>query len=218
MTGYKKRNKNMANKLYPRTNDNHTCSLKDIVQGENIVVGEYSYYHDFKDPLGFENNNVLYHYPVNKDKLIIGKFCSIAHGVKFIFNGGNHKNESYVNYPFAIFGELWDHSIPVTDSWDNKGDIIIGNDVWIGHEAMIMSGVTIGNGARIGSRAVVTKNVNPYEVVVGVPARVVKKRFGEDEIELLEQIQWWNWTADVIRKNMDVLMHRNINELKTLLK
>ena len=106
----------------------------------------------------------------------------------------------------------------MTDSWDNKGDIIIGNDVWIGHEAMIMSGVTIGNGARIGSRAVVTKNVNPYEVVVGVPARVVKKRFGEEEIELLEQIQWWNWTADVIRKNMDVLMHRNINELKKLLK
>ena len=150
---------------FPRSNDPNTCHLKEVITKTNITVGEYTYYHDFDDPSRFEECNVLYHYPVNNDRLIIGKFCSIASGAKFLFNGGNHKNDSFVNYPFAIFGELWEHSLLVNRSWDNKGDIVIGNDVWIGHEAIIMAGVTIGNGARIAARAIVTKDVKPYEVV-----------------------------------------------------
>lgn len=203
--------------IFPRSNDLHTCHLKDVITRKNIIVGDYTYYHDFDDPVEFENKNVLYQYPVNQDKLIIGKFCSIAAGVKFLFNGGNHKNNSFVNYPFSIFEELWEHSLPVNGSWDNKGDIIIGNDVWIGHDAIIMAGVKIGDGARIATRAIVTKDVKAYEVVGGIPAKSIKMRFDEDTIELLEQIEWWNMDKDEIKKNMNILMNDNVNELRELL-
>jgi len=198
----------MNDPLFPRTNDRQTCTLKEAVTGEYIIVGDHTYYHDFDDPLRFQERNVLYHYPlVNHDRLVIGKFCSIAHGARFLFNGGNHRAASCVNYPFAIFGELWEHDLNVASSWDNKGDIVVGNDVWIGFEALIMAGVTIGDGARIGSRAIVTRDVPPYATVAGSPARVVKKRFSDAEIALLEEIRWWDWPEDRIRRNVGLLMH-----------
>jgi len=196
----------MSLPLFPRSGDAQTCHLAEAITKPNIEVGEYTYYHDSDDPSRFQDRNVLYHYPVNGDKLIIGKFCSIAHGAKFLFNGGNHKQAACVNYPFAIFGELWEHALPVTDSWDNKGDIVVGNDVWIGFEALIMAGVTIGDGARIGSRAIVTRDVPPYAVVVGAPARQVRKRFPDEDIALLEKIRWWDWPKERIRRDMDLLM------------
>ncbi|MGE0076454.1 MAG: CatB-related O-acetyltransferase [Bacteroidales bacterium] len=205
------------NDIYPRVGDMQTCHLKEVVKNPNIVVGDYTYYHDFNNPLDFEKNNVLYHYPVNKDRLVIGKFCSIASGAKFLFNGGNHKSESFVNYPFAIFKDLWAHNLFVTNSWDNKGDIVIGNDVWIGHDAIIMSGVTIGNGARIATRAVVTKDVEPYGVVGVVPAKLIKKRFSADIIDILEQLQWWSKDESYIREIMPVLMSSDIKQLKQLI-
>lgn len=203
--------------IFPRTNDSHLCHLKEIITNKNIIIGDYTYYHDFDDPGKFQEKNVIYQYPINDDKLIIGKFCSIASGAKFLFNGGNHKNDSFANYPFAIFDELWEHSFPVNSSWDNKGDIIIGNDVWIGYEAMIMAGVKIGNGARIATRAIVTKDVKAYEVVGGIPAKNIKMRFDEKTIELLEQIQWWNMDREEIKNNMHILMNNNTDELKTFL-
>lgn len=196
----------MSNTLFPRSFDKTTCNLREAVTKPGIIVGEYTYYHDFDDPLKFQEKNVLYHYPVNNDKLIIGKFCSIAHGAKFLFNGGNHKKDACVNYPFAIFGQLWDHQLDVTDSWDNKGDIVIGNDVWIGYEALIMAGVTIGDGARIGSRSIVTRDVEPYAVVAGSPARQIKKRFEDSEIALLEELKWWDWSEERIKRNLGLLM------------
>ncbi len=192
--------------LFPRSNDKNTCNLREAVADPNIIVGEYSYYHDFEDPLKFQEKNVLYHYPVNNDKLIIGKFCSIAHGAKFLFNGGNHKADSCVNYPFAIFGELWEHELNITSSWDNKGDIVIGNDVWIGFEALVMAGVTIGNGARIGSRAIVTRDVPPYAIVTGAPAKLIRKRFSDEDVALLEELQWWDWPESRIKKELGLLM------------
>ena len=159
----------------------------------------------------------MYHYPVNKDKLIIGKICSIACGAKFLFNGGNHKSNSYVNYPFSIFNKLWEGDLNVNDSWDNKGDIIIENGVWIDYEAIIMAGVKIGNGARIATRAVVTKDVNPYEVVGGVPAKFLKKRFDDEIIELLEKLQWWNKNDTKIKEIIPILMSMEKNKLKELL-
>lgn len=203
--------------IYPRKGDYQACHLKNIVKNPNIRVGDYTYYHDFENPLDFEKKNVLYHYPVNNDRLIIGRFCSIASGARFLFNGGNHKSESFINYPFAIFRELWEHGLDVTDSWDNKGDIVIGNDVWIGHDAIIMSGVTIGNGARIATRAVVTKDVGPYEVVGGIPAKRLKKRFSDEIIGALEKLQWWNKDETEIKRIMPVLMSADINRLKQLL-
>ncbi len=199
--------------LFPRSGDNHTCNLREAVTKDNIVVGEYAYYHDFDDPLTFEKKNVLYHYPVNNDKLIIGRFCSIAHGAKFLFSGGNHKKDACANYPFAIFGELWGHTLPIDASWDNKGDIVIGNDVWIGYEALVMGGVTIGDGARIGARAIVTRDVRPYEVVAGVPAKTIGKRFSDGEREALLEIRWWDWPVEKIKRNLGLLMEDDVSAL-----
>ncbi|WP_419787107.1 CatB-related O-acetyltransferase [Pseudodesulfovibrio sp.] len=196
----------MNDPLFPRSNDTQTCTLKEAVTRDNIIVGDHTYYHDFDDPLKFQDRNVLYHYQVNHDRLVIGKFCSIAHGAKFLFNGGNHKAEACVNYPFAIFGELWEHELVVNSGWDNKGDIIVGNDVWIGFEALIMPGVTISNGARIGSRAIVTRDVQPYEIVAGSPARPIRKRFPDNEIAMLEEIRWWDWPDERIKHNIPLLI------------
>lgn len=123
-------------KLFPRSNDKSTCYLKNIITNPNIIVGDFTFYHDFDNPELFEFQNVLYQYPINNDKLIIGKFCSIACGAKFIFNAANHTLNSFSTYPFPLFAEEWDEKLKVTDSWDNKGDIVIGNDVWIGFDAI----------------------------------------------------------------------------------
>lgn len=130
----------------------------------------------------------MYHYPINHDHLIIGKFCSIACGAKFLFNSANHTLSSLSTYPFPLFFEEWGlEKGNVGASWDNKGDIVIGNDVWIGYEAVVMAGVTIGDGAIIGSRAVVTKDVPPYTIAGGVPAKPIRKRYsGETAATLLE--------------------------------
>ena len=207
----------MKDICFPRPNDTHTCHLKEIIKNPNIQVGEYTYYHELPDPLHFEENNVLYFYPVNKDKLVIGKFCSIASGAKFLFNGGNHKSDSFVNYPFAIFGDLWEHDLAVNSSWDNKGDIVIGNDVWIGYEAIIMAGVKIGNGARIATRAVVTRDVKPYEIVGGIPARPIKMRFDAETRNLLEELRWWDLEAEQIKENITTLIHNEKENLKALI-
>ncbi|MDE6013119.1 MAG: CatB-related O-acetyltransferase, partial [Prevotella sp.] len=157
------------NKIYPRTGDTQTVYLKSVVTRPTIEVGDFTIYNDFvNDPRDFEKNNVLYQYPINNDRLIIGKFCSIACGAKFIFNCANHSLKSLSTYTFPLFFEEWDlPKAEVATAWDNKGDIIIGNDVWIGYDAVIMAGVTIGDGAIIGTRAVVTKDVVPYSIVGG---------------------------------------------------
>ena len=169
----------MANSksIYPRTGDTQTVYLKNVITRPNIEVGDYTMYNDFvNDPKKFEQNNVLYQYPINHDRLIIGKFCSIACGAKFLFNSANHTMASLSTYPFPLFFEEWElEKKNVTEAWNNKGDIIIGNDVWIGYEAVILAGVTIGDGAIIGTRAVVTKDVPPYSIVGGVPAKSIRK-------------------------------------------
>ena len=160
------------NQIYPRTGDRETVYLKNVVTDPNIIVGDYTMYNDFvNDPRQFERNNVLYHYPVNRDRLVIGRFCSIACGARFLFTSANHTMRSLSTYPFPLLFEEWGlDKANVADAWDNKGDIVIGSDVWIGYEAVILSGVTVGDGAVIGARAVVTKDVPPYTIVGGVPA------------------------------------------------
>lgn len=204
------------NKIYPRTGDKETIYLKNVITNPNIVVGDYTMYNDFvNDPVLFEKNNVLYHYPINHDKLIIGKFCSIACGAKFLFNSANHTLSSLSTYPFPLFFEEWNlEKKDVTKSWDNKGNIIIGNDVWIGYEAVILAGVTIGDGAIIGTRAVVTKDIPPYTIVGGVPAKPIKKRFSEEIISKLLDIQWWNWSDEKIAKNIKAIQTGKIDELQ----
>ena len=202
--------------IYPRTGDNQTVYLKNVIKDPNIEVGDYTMYNDFvNDPRDFERNNVLYHYPINGDKLKIGKFCSIACGARFLFTSANHKVDSLSTYPFPIFFEEWDLNIKnITSAWDNKGNIVIGNDVWIGFEAVILSGVTIGDGAIIGTRAVVTKDVPPYTIVGGIPAKPIRKRFSDDVISELLRLKWWDWPKRRIKRNIGAIQLGKISELK----
>lgn len=203
-------------KLYPRTGDKQTVYLKNVITDPSITAGDYTMYNDFvNDPVGFERNNVLYHYPINRDRLIIGKFCSIACGAKFLFNSANHTLSSLSTYPFPLFFEEWGlEKRNVAASWDNKGDIVIGNDVWIGYEAVIMAGVTIGDGAIIGARAVVTKDVPPYTVAGGIPAKPIKKRYPEETIAALSELKWWNWPEERIAQNLHAIQAGKLNELR----
>ena len=203
-------------KLYLRTGDKQTVYLKNVITDPSITVGDYTMYNDFvNDPVGFERNNVLYHYPINRDRLIIGKFCSIACGAKFLFNSANHTLSSLSTYPFPLFFEEWGlEKRNVAASWDNKGDIVIGNDVWIGYEAVIMAGVTIGDGAIIGARAVVTKDVPPYMVAGGIPAKPIKKRYPEETIAALSELKWWDWPENRIAQNLHAIQAGQLNELK----
>lgn len=191
-----------AGKIYPRTGDSQTVYLDAVVKNPMISIGAYTMYNDFvNDPVDFEKNNVLYHYPINHDGLVIGKFCSIACGAKFLFTSANHAMDSLSTYPFPLFFEEWDLPVAeITTAWDNKGDIVIGNDVWIGYEAVILSGVRIGNGAIIATRAVVTKDVEPYAIVGGVPAKPIKKRFDEDTVLKLEALRWWDLPSRQIKR------------------
>ena len=204
------------NKIYPRTGDTQTVYLKNVITEFGIEIGDYTMYNDFvNDPRDFEKNNVLYRYPINGDKLKVGKFCSIACGAKFLFTSANHTMHSISTYPFPIFFEEWGLDVTnITSAWDNKGDIVVGNDVWIGYEAVVLSGVTIGDGAIIGTRAVVTKDVPPYTIVGGIPAKPIRKRFSDEVISKLLELQWWNWPENRIKENIDVIQSGRIKDLK----
>ena len=206
----------MNGKIYPRPGDSEIVYLKNVITCPNIEVGDYTMYNDFvRDPRDFEKNNVLYHYPINGDKLKIGKFCSIACGAKFLLNSGNHAMSSLSTYTFPIYFDEWGLDVKnIRSAWDNKGDIVIGNDVWIGFEAVILSGVTIGDGAIIGTRAVVTKDVPPYTIVGGVPARPIRKRFDDGIINRLEALRWWDWDFDKIKRNIPIIQSGDIAALE----
>ncbi|HAZ05149.1 CatB-related O-acetyltransferase [Acetobacterium wieringae] len=202
-------------KTYPRTGDTQTIYLNAVITNPNIKIGDYTIYNDFiNNPIDFEKNNVLYHYPINQDQLIIGKFCSIACGAKFVFTSANHTLKSLSTYPFPLFWEEYGlEQKAVTQAWDKKGDIVIGNDVWIGYEAVIMSGVHIGDGAIIGTRAVVTKDVEPYTIVGGVPAKLIKKRFDDETIKRLQSLCWWDWNKQQLREKLNDIMCGKIDQL-----
>ena len=206
-----------SKKIYPRTGDTEIVYLKNVIENPNIQIGDFTIYNDFvHDPRDFQKNNVLYHYPINKDKLVIGKFCSIACGAKFLFNSANHRLQSLSTYTFPLFYEEWKQEMNLTEAWDNKGDIIIGNDVWIGYDAVILAGVTIGDGAIIGTRAVVTKDVPHYTLVGGVPAKPIRKRFSDEDIALLLELKWWDWPIDKISDSIQYIQSGNIEALKNM--
>jgi virginiamycin A acetyltransferase len=204
-----------STKVYPRSNDTQTIYLKNVVNHPNIRIGDYTIYNDFKnDPRDFQKNNVLYHFPGSWDKLTIGKFCSVACGARFLMNISNHTLKSLSTYPFPLFGEEWSHDLKLGQTWDFRGDIVVGNDVWIGYEAVILSGVTIGDGAIIGTRALVNKDVQPYTIVGGMPAKPIRKRYPDSIIEVLLSLKWWNWPEERIQKALPFIQTGDIESLQ----
>lgn len=201
------------NALYPIEGVTRTVYLKNIIKNPQIIVGDYTYYDDPEDVYNFEKN-VLYLFEFMKDKLIIGKFCQIATGTRFIMNGSNHAMNGFSTYPFKVFGGEWASRDPMQVM--SKGDTVIGNDVWIGNSATIMQGIKIGDGAIIGTNSLLTKDVQPYTIVGGNPAREIRKRFDEETIKFLLALKWWDWDAEKITDHLDLLTSGNIDELKRI--
>ncbi|MFB2892973.1 Vat family streptogramin A O-acetyltransferase [Aerosakkonemataceae cyanobacterium BLCC-F50] len=200
--------------LHPMRGFSQICFIKNVVLNPNIIIGDYTYYDDPEDSENFDRN-VLYHYPFIGDKLIIGKFCAIARNVKFIMNGAYHKMSGFSTYPFNIFGNGWERVTPEPSELPFKGDTVIGNDVWIGYEAVIMPGVKIGDGAIIAAKSVVTKDVKPYTIVGGNPAQLIRQRFSDEIINLLLEIAWWNWDIEKITRNLEKIVGADIEALKS---
>lgn len=198
--------------LHPIAGSKRTAFLKNIIKNPNIEVGDYTYYDDPDDVQNFEKN-VLYHFDFIGDKLRIGKFCQIATGVKFVMNGGNHSLSGFSSFPFVIFQSYWPE---VPFEANRKRDTVIGNDVWIGYGATIMPGISIGDGAIIATHAVVTKDVAPYEIVGGNPAKPIRKRFDEETIDFLLKLQWWNWPIEKIRQHVLDIMRGDRQKLANL--
>lgn len=188
------------------------CFIKNTVSNPNIIVGDYTYYDDPEDSENFDRN-VLYHYPFSSDKLIIGKFCALAKGVKFIMNGANHKMSGFSTYPFEIFGNGWERVMPQPHEYPFKGDTVVGNDVWIGYEALVMPGVKIGDGAIIAAHSLVAGDVLPYTIVGGNPAKLIKQRFDREIINALLNIAWWNWDIEKISRNLEKIGSADIDAL-----
>jgi virginiamycin A acetyltransferase len=200
------------NTVYPIEGVTRTVYLKNIITNPQIIVGDYTYYDDPEDVYNFEKN-VLYLFEFIGDKLIIGKFCQIATGVRFIMNGSNHAMNGVSTYPFKVFGGEWNKARLDVQT---KGNTVIGNDVWIGNSATIMQGIKIGDGAIIGTNSLVTKDVEPYTIVGGNPAKELRKRFDEETIQFLLGLKWWDWDAQKITNNLEVITNGKIDELKRI--
>ena len=196
-----------------------SCFIKNVIKAPNIIVGDYTYYDDEKDPTGFERNNVLFNYPIFGDKLIIGKFCQIASGTQFIMGAANHRLCSATTYPFNIMSKTWAEIAPAhLSQLPHKGDTVIGNDVWFGRNCVVMPGVKIGDGAIVAAESVVTKDVAPYSVVGGNPARFIKKRFDDELIELLLEFKWWDLSPEELANVMPLLCDGDLEKVKKEIK
>jgi virginiamycin A acetyltransferase len=189
--------------------------LKPLVTADNIEVGDFTYYDDPDGPDKFQEKCVLHHYPFIGDRLIIGKFCAIAEGARFIMNGANHAMAGFSTYPFNIFGNGWEEGFD-DETWKRelRGDTVLGNDVWIGMEAVILPGVEIGHGAVVAAKAVVPHDVPPYAIVAGNPAKVVKMRFDQRTVDRLLKVAWWDWPVDKITRNLNAIRGADIRALE----
>ena len=200
------------NEVYPVPGTNSVTYVRPTIKKPNIIVGDFTYFSD-ED---FENH-VTHHYDFNGDKLIIGKFCQIAAGVNFIMNGANHQMNAVSTFPFYIFNG-WSQDVPPLSKMPLKGDTVVGNDVWIGQNATILPGVKIGDGAIIGANSTVGSNVAPYTIVAGNPARLIRKRFDDELIEILEKVKWWNLPISEINELIPLLSCSDLQKVKTELK
>lgn len=196
-----------------------SCFVKNVVHAPNIDIGDYTYYDDDTDPTGFERNNVLFNYPEFGDRLIIGKFCALAQGTTFIMGPANHRTGSASTYPFNVFGGAWNEATPDHMSQlPRKGDTVVGSDVWLGRECVVMPGVKIGDGAIVAAYSVVTRDVAPYTVAGGNPARFIKNRFDEELTGLLLRLKWWDLPPEELVAWLPILCDENLENLRSALK
>ncbi|MFA7431133.1 MAG: CatB-related O-acetyltransferase [Rhodospirillaceae bacterium] len=211
--------------LYPLEGFTNTVLLRPLLaqrpgaagQLGNITVGRYSYYSDDADPLAFFERNVRYNYGFSGARLDIGPFCAIAHGATIIMPDANHAMVGPSTFPFPIFAGAWRDALPLEElPTPTKGDTVIGPDVWLGTECLIMPGVTLGAGAIVAARAVVTQDVPPYAVVTGNPARIVRTRYEADDVARLLTLAWWEWPAEVITDAIPTLVKGTVAELEAL--
>ena len=199
-------------KLFPNEKIRSLCFIKNAIKRSNIIVGDYTYY---DDPDGSENfeKHVTHHYEFIGDKLIIGKFCAIGRGVEFIMNGANHVMKGITTYPFNILGGGWEKYTPKLSDLPIKGDTVVGNDVWIGQNVTVLPGVHIGDGAIVGANSVVSRDVPPYHIVGGNPAKIIRKRFDDNIIDSLLELKWWDWPVEKITENIEFLCNGDLSEL-----
>lgn len=196
-----------------------SCYIKNVIKAPNITIGDYTYYDDPVSPTEFERNNILFNYPEFGDRLVIGRFCAIASGVKFIMGPANHRVSSVSTYPFAVFGGAWSDAVPPhLSQLPKKGDIVVGNDVWIGRESVVMPGVKIGDGAIIAAYSIVTKDVAPYTVAGGNPARPRKKRFDDELTDLLLQLKWWDFAPEELPDILPMLCDTDLERVRLQIK
>lgn len=199
---------------HPFNGEAHTVFLKSVITRPTISVGDYTYYHDPDHAADFENRNVLYHFDFVGDRLVIGRFCALATGCRFIMNGANHVTSGFSTYPFNIFSEDWAKGFdPASYAQGYRGDTTVGNDVWIGRDATILPGVAIADGAIVGACSVVSADVPAYAVVAGNPARIVRYRYPPQVVDALIEIAWWNWPAEKITRHLDAIRGKDLEEL-----
>ena len=200
--------------LRPVAGHDRTVFLRPLVQNPRVEVGEYTYYDSVGDPLEFERDAVLYAF--GPERLIIGRFCAIASGVRFIMPGANHADLGPSTYPFGIFGAPWDTTMDIVMSAPSGGDTVVGHDVWLGYSAVVLPGVTIGHGAVVAAASVVTRDVPPYAVVAGNPARVVRSRYSDEDVERLLRAAWWDWPIDLVTAHARTIMTGTPAELERI--
>jgi virginiamycin A acetyltransferase len=196
--------------LHPMPSQPRVVLLKPLVTSPLIEVGEYTYYDDPDDPTAFETRNVLYHY--GPEKLVIGRFC--AEGVRFLMNGANHRMDGPSTFPFPIMGPPWAAHFDLITGLPARGDTVVGHDVWLGYQALVMAGVRIGNGAIVASGAVVVDDVPDYAIAGGNPARVIRHRYPEDDIARLTRIAWWDWPLDHVTRHVRTIMSGTVDDLE----
>ena len=200
------------NTIHPIHGYDKEIYVKPTIKNPQIIVGDFTYIADSD----FESH-VTHLYEWNGDRLIIGKFCQIAAGVEFVMNGANHQMNAVSTFPFFTL-EGWDASAPQKSDMPLKGDTVIGNDVWIGQNATIMPGVHIGDGAIIGANSLVSKDVEPYTIVAGNPIRVIRKRFDDELIDLLERFKWWDKSIEEINNLIPLLSNGDLEKVRAELK
>lgn len=196
-----------------------SCFIKNVITAPNIIVGDYTYYDDPVDPTAFERNNVLFNWPEFGDRLIIGKFCAIASGVQFLMGPANHRLDSLSTYPFAVFGGAWAEAVPPhLAQLPHKGDTVLGNDVWLGRECRILPGVKIGDGAIVAAYSVVTRDVEPYTIVGGNPARLIRRRFDDELTQLLLALRWWDFPPEKLSAFLPTLCSNDREHAKDVIR